>query len=312
MYMQQVKDVITSGRSGIAALSSHPVRPLVGTVGSTIVDAARALQRDETTGGDLRALTESLMRARDFALGEKIAHGMVVTFGTGAAQIHISNTEIKPILLSLREYGHKLSECIERYQQLLGMTPSKAGFRVFSLVLKKIIDDVPVNRELKTICNEALDIDLRLPQDPQWLRKVIVPINGVDTRVTLSISPVPLFSQAILRTLHTDVPSKDTHNRYGYQVRIEPEIARESLALRDLKARARQAVAVIAQASPILVIAFAVSLVPSSDLLPQVSSSPRVQEGLGEAVKLLAIVGAGLVSFATDRFIARRRLMPDT
>jgi hypothetical protein len=310
--MQRVKDVNTTGRPGIEAPSFRPVRPPVATVTSSLVDALRALRRDETSGGDLKALTESLSRARDFALGEKIAHGMVVTFGTGTAQIHISNTEIKPILQSLREYGHKLSDCIERYQQLLGMTPSKAGFRVFSLVLKKVIADDPLNRELKTVCNEALEIDLRSPENPQWKRQVVVPINGVDTKITLSLTPIPLLSKAVLRAMQTDVPLEDRHNRYGYQVKLEPEIANESVALRSFKARMRQALALTALTGPMIMTTFALSTVSSAELLPQLSAHPVIQELLGEATKFLMTASAGVASFAADRVIARRRLLSDT
>ena len=85
-----------------------------------------------------------------------------------------------------------------------------------SLLPKGVFED-RINRELKSICEEALDINLWSPNDPQWKRQIVVPINAVDTRITLLPAPISLFSRVLLGTLHSDVPMKERENRYGYQ-----------------------------------------------------------------------------------------------
>ena len=154
-----------------------------------------ALHRDESSGLDVEAASVPLRHVRNFALGEKIARGMVVTFGERIPHIHILNTEIKPILQSLGEYGGKLAECIQKYQGVAGETPSKEGCRVFSMVLRKVVSDPAASRELKRICDEALDVDLNSPQDKGWKREVVAHLSGVSTRISLSLVPLSLATR---------------------------------------------------------------------------------------------------------------------
>ena len=136
-----------------------------------------------------------------------------------------------------------------------------------SLLPKGVFED-RINRELKSICEEALDINLWSPNDPQWKRQIVVPINAVDTRITLLPAPISLFSRVLLGTLHSDVPMKERENRYGYQRTREPEVAQEGVAFRTLKPRIRQATAVTTLTSPTVITTLTGSLAPSADILP--------------------------------------------
>ena len=225
----------------------------MATISSTLREYAQTLVADESSGVDYHQLCESLGKLKNLVLGDKLAHGMVLTFGMSTPHIHILNTEVKPILQSLREHGAKISESVEKYQGISGITPSKSALRVFSLVLKKITPDDPDARaQLKTICDEARDLDLVSPANKDWKREMTLQLDGRNVRVSLSLTPISSFTKLLQNCVRTDIPKEDLKNNYAYKLTLEPEFLRESSSLRQLKQMGRQLVTTSAMGAPIV------------------------------------------------------------
>ncbi len=225
----------------------------MATISSTLREYAQTLVADESSGVDYHQLCQSLGKLKNLVLGDKLAHGMVLTFGMSTPHIHILNTEVKPILQSLREYGAKISESVEKYQGISGITPSKSALRVFSLVLKKIAPDDPdAKAQLKTICDEARDLDLVSPANKDWKREMTLRLDGRNVRVSLSLTPISSFTKLTLTCIKTDVPKEEVKNNYAYHLKLEPEVLRESSSLRQLKQTCRQIVTASAMGAPIM------------------------------------------------------------
>lgn len=268
-------------------------------------------QHSQETGSHcLSNLKIPLRLAHNLMFGEKIAHGMLVSFGAGNAQIHIKDTELKPILESIRTYGDSITNCITKYQGISGTTPSKSGFRVFSLVLRKLIPaDTVGYSHLKSVCEDALSIDLMSPQDPSWKREVILPINGAPTKITVSIAPQPLSTRAILKTVKTDVPAEYKNNRYAYRLTMEPAQFTEGSFIRKTKALFRQAMTAATLSGPIIMAGYILGQGALSTIIPRITSDPHIQKGL-LGVSNLSILGAvGTATYlAYERYNTSRLL----
>jgi hypothetical protein len=280
------------------------------TIASTALEWARAFHEDQNSGLATSELKAPVVRARDLIFGEKIAHGMCVSFGTGNAQIHIKDTELKPILESIRSHSTAISDCIERYQGLSGITPSKAGFRVFSLVLRKVMaaDEVG-SAQIKSVCQEALTINLASPADTTWKREWVLPINGVSTKLTISIIPLSTPTRAIVKSITTDVPAEDRDNRYAYRLTMEPEAFRESPALRRLKGICRQCVAVAGLASPMAAAEYAMSTGAVAAVMPQLSGESLIQRGALEVAHFSVLAAIGVVTYLAHQAYNSSRLL---
>ncbi len=237
----------------------------------------------------------SLNHLHDLAFGQKIFHGMYITFGAGASEIHIANTELEPILTSIRSYSHSISDAVERYQGITGVTPSKKGLRVFALVLGKVVDgDAPALQVIRELRKDALSIDLAAPSNPTWSRSLTLSINGSPIKATLSIEPLTSVVRTLVSAIKTEVPEEDRNNRYGYRLTMEPETFTESSVVRKLKSLCRQAVSLTALCSPIAAAEYAISTGMLRAIMPTISNQPVIQHGLIELAHLgvLACVGA--------------------
>ena len=158
----------------------------------------------------------------DIALGKKIAHGMVLTFGSGKAEIHIRKTPIKPILESLKYYSREVADSIERYQMITGVTPSKPGLRVFSMVLKKLADEPEARQAISRITDEALAIELNKPEVRKWKTSLQASIDGLPVTISLSLEKRPILDRILSQVVGSDLAPKDRNNRFGYRVEITP------------------------------------------------------------------------------------------
>lgn len=301
---EQVRSTTDSG-TAVKSIAGPPRDSANATL-----KCAHTASHDQSSGAILSTLTAPLVRARDLIFGEKIAHGMFISFGTGSAQIHIKDTELRPILESIRTYSASITDCIEKYQGLSGVTPSKAGFRVFSLVLRKLMaDDPKSSAQLKSVCHEALTIDLAAPADPRWRRDLPVPVSGVPTKISLSITPLSLFARAIVQAIKTDVPTEDQQNRYAYCLTMEPEKFSESTTLRQLKGLCRQAVTIAGLTSPMVLAEYAMSRGALFANIPILSSNPLIQRWVLELAHLSALAAVATTSYLAYQAYNSARLL---
>ena len=257
-----------------------------------------------------RGILTALQRANDLVFGERLAHGIVVTFGTGVPSIHIRDTALRPILESLKASAHKIPECLERYQLLSGMTPSKAGLRVMALVLKRLAaEDATARGRLQEVCDEALAINLSQSLSDKWKREITLPINGVVARISISIVPLSGLYRWGAQSLAPDIPKSERKNRCGYKLEIRPEKPLVNPLLHAAMLKLRQGVAVAGMVAPMAASVWAMSTVPLSQLLPQISSSQAMQRGFVGACECLIIAATAVVSYAAHQHLVNRRVL---
>jgi hypothetical protein len=247
--------------------------------------------------------------ANDLIFGEKLAHGIVVTFSSGVPSIHIRDTAIKPILESLRTSGNKISECIERYQLLSGITPSKAGFRVMGLVLRRLTEqDSSARSRLKEVYDEALAIDLSRSSPGGWKREIVIPIHGRNTRLSISVVPLSSLYRLGAQSFAVDIPKSERINQCGYKLEMRPEKTSGSGVLHAIKMKLRQGVAVAGMVAPMVGSVWAMKTMPLSELLPQISSNPAIQQGIVGVCECLAVVGTAIFSYTAHQYLLDRKI----
>ncbi len=257
-----------------------------------------------------RGILTALQHANDLVFGERLAHGIVVTFGTGVPSIHIRDTALRPILESLKASAHKIPECLERYQLLSGMTPSKAGLRVMALVLKRLAtEDATARARLQEVCDEALAINLSQSLSDTWKREITLPINGVVARLSISVVPLSGLYRLGAQSLAPDIPKSERKNRCGYKLEIRPEKPLENPMLYAIAMRLRQGFALGVMVAPMVASVWAMTAMPFSQLLPQISSSPELQRGFVGACGFLVIAATSAFSCCAHQYLLNRKIL---
>ncbi len=220
----------------------------------------RRLWADESSNS-LGALGPALSRLRDLVLGEKLAHGLVLTFGSTTPQMHMLNTAVDPLLASLEVHRELIAHAVVKYQGISGTTPSKSALRVFSLVLRRL---TPVESDaratLSDICKEARALNLISPADKDWKREMTLMLADRPVRLSLSLTPISTFTKLTIQCLNTDVPKEEEKNNYAYHLTLEPDVATESRSLRQLKQTGRQLVTALGMGAPTLGVSFAAAV----------------------------------------------------
>jgi hypothetical protein len=245
-------------------------RALIKVSGDDLCPNSRTHPFEDARNSEIEALKFPLSRALELAFGENLIYGVIITFGNGRPEIHIRDTDVKPILASMRSRGHKILQSIKRYQEISGVTPSKTAFRVFALVLRKIIPaDTSEYSEFKSLCEDALRIDLTTPANKSWNRELILTLHGTRVRVDLSIEPVSFFNRLLLRALPTDMPTHERDNMFTYRLKMSLEKPNEKIAFAEIKHIGRQVVAQIVKYYPVVVAeyflsSFIIPLIPKS------------------------------------------------
>jgi hypothetical protein len=251
-----------------------------------------------------------LSAVHDIVVGRKIAHGMIVRFGSGTASLHMRNTEVKRILESVRASGAEIAECIEKYQLVQGISPSRNAFRVMALVLQKLSPrDSDSRRELKALCDEALAIDLSAPQQKGWRREIGLQLSGVDTRLTVSLVPLSSMYRLGARAFAVDLPLEDRSHRFGYRLEMRPQQPSKNTVWSAIGGRVRQAMALAGACAPMAATMVAMTYAPLADVIPRVSANPSVQGAVGGIAEFLVVVGVGVASYFSDQYFVNRKIM---
>lgn len=310
--MLDVKSSHRTGSKPSTGASDPAAAAPLETLGSTLRATARALMADESSGFNAREAERSAGEILNAALGEKMLHGVVITSSSGAPEMHVLNTELRPILRSLDRDGGRLVECIQKYQGLSGTTPSRAALRLFGIMLKKRAADPDTRAAVHAICEEAHSINLISPVDKSWKREMSMQLNGVPIKVALSLVPLSAVTRGIIRHMDTDVPQEDRQNRYAYRLTLEPEVLTESPGLKGMKRFARQGIAAVSVMGPIAIAYPVIVASGVSEMIPTVSSSPLMQSIVGECARLTLLAGLGAVMFKAVRSLVERRVLgPD-
>jgi hypothetical protein len=179
------------------------------------------------------------------------------------------------------------------------------------MVLRKVVSDPAASRELKRICDEALDIDLISPQDREWKREVVVPISGVNTRISLSLVPLSLTTRAIMKTISTDVPERDRGNRFGYRLTLEPETSRGGAMLNRAYGMLRQSISLCSLSAPMMVTCYLMTRFPFGELVPRMSENGTIQGALADGVAFTTLAAVGALTYQAYRGLTRRMLLSD-
>jgi hypothetical protein len=245
----------------------------------------------------------------DIVLGKKLAPGIVVTFSSGTASIHILNTTIKETLKEVKSFATAFADSIQRYQLVSGLAPSKRGFEVMALALRKLLPkDGEARRELKQLCSEALAFNLLLSEQPKWQREISISIGGVDTRISVSLVPLSPLRRLGLRLLNTDVPVDERLHRFGYKLEMRPEQSSGNAVLNAIASRIRQAVVVGTLISPMVLTAYAMMTASTEALTPQISANPQVQRLVVGVACFSVLAGMGAILHRAHDCLINRKI----
>jgi hypothetical protein len=203
-------------------------------------------------------------------------------------------TPIQPIMASLKNYAGKIADSIVQYQSVEGITPSKSGLRVFSMVLKKLADTPEARTAIREMTDNALTIDLNEPADLKWSCALNATIYGLPVSIALSLKKRPTFERFLSSLSNEpDLDSAERSNRFGYQVKIAPEAPGNQL-LASLACRARQIVWIAC-----------LSAAPTTAMIAGILTS------FPSSVTHTGVVAAAIVGYALHRHLSRNRLLSD-
>ncbi len=277
------------------------------TVKSSKVRTPTPLAGDSVFSG-LKTPTQIL---GNIFLGEKLADGVVASFGGGKPTIHVLDTDARATLQSIRNHAAELPNCIERYRVLQGFTPSKEAFKVCELILRKHMGgDREAIATLKKISDEATRIDLRQPADSSWKREMCCSIGGVTTRITISVMPVSLVTRLVTRVLSTDLSPEARANRYGFQVTLRPEAESSKLSLAPMRRLCRQVAEMSLKIAPMLAVGASLSDRALVDVASNLTRNQSLQSLLADGLRFASYAAVGAVTFIVTQRMQRARLCP--
>jgi hypothetical protein len=244
-------------------------------------------------------------------LGEKLADGVVASFGGGTPTIHVLDTDAKATLQSIRNHAAELPNCIERYRILKGFTPSKEAFKLCELILRKHMGgDREAIANLKKIGDEATRIDLKRPMDSSWKREMCCSIGGVATRITISLTPVSLFHRLLTPVVGTDLSLEAQANRYGYQVTLRPEADASKLSLAPIRRLFRQVAEMSLKIAPMIAVGASLNQSTLIDLASKLTQNQLSQGYLADSLRFASSAAVGALTFIATQRMQRARLCP--
>lgn len=247
----------------------------------------------------------------NIVLGERIAPGVCVTFATGRASMHVTRTNAPHTIESLRESITKIPAFIERYRSLQGFTPSFGAFKLCTLMLRlQMGTDREGIRNLQNICAEAKALDLKRPLDRKWKREMKCEIGGVPTRLTVSLSRVPMFTRVVSRLMRTDLSVEDRANRYGFRVSLKNDTSRSFFSLAPVRKMVRQAAEVSTLMAPVAATLLVAKPSVLAGIANKLSENPLVRGALIDGMGLGALAIAGTLTYIVKSRLQRAQLAP--
>lgn len=247
----------------------------------------------------------------NIVLGERIAPGVCVTFATGRASMHVTRTNAPHTIESLRESITKIPAFIERYRSLQGFTPSFGAFKLCTLMLRlQMGTDREGIRNLQNICAEAKALDLKRPLDRKWKREMKCEIGGVPTRLTVSLSRVPMFTRVVSRLMRTDLSVEDRANRYGFRVSLKNDTSGSFFSLAPVRKMVRQAAEVSTLMAPVAATLLVAKPSVLAGIANKLSENPLVRGALIDGMGLGALAIAGTLTYIVKSRLQRAQLAP--
>jgi len=247
----------------------------------------------------------------NIVLGERIAPGVYVTFTTGSARIHVARTDVPHTVESLRESITKIPAFVDRYRSLQGFTPSFGAFKLCTLMLRiQMGTDRARIRDLQNICAEAKAVDLKHPVDRTWKREMKCEIGGVPTRLTVSLSRVPMFTRVVCRLMRTDLSREDRANRYGFRVSLRNDTRESFFSLAPARKLFRQAAEVSAGMIPMAATLLVAKPSVLAGIASKLSENPLVRGALIDGMGLGALAIAGTLTYLLKSRAQRAHLAP--
>jgi hypothetical protein len=247
----------------------------------------------------------------NIVLGERIAPGVYVTFSTGRARMHVARTDAPHTIESLRESVTKIPAFVERYRSLQGFTPSFSAFKLCALMMRmQMGTDRAGIRRIQDLCAEAKAVDLKRPVDRKWKREMKCEIGGVPTKLTVSLSRVPMFTRVVSRLMRTDLSREDRANRYGFKVSLKNDTKESFFSLTPARKLFRQAAEMSALMTPIAATLLVARPSVLAGLAANLSESPVIRGALVDGMGMGAVAIAGTLTYLVKTRALRALLAP--
>jgi hypothetical protein len=207
------------------------------------------------------------------------------------------------MLRGIKEFEGNFARYLEQYQVVSGITPSRTALWVLSVALRKMNrNDERTCGAIRSLCQEARELDLSTPLQQPWSVCVPLKVDGVAVTFTLSLETLPTTYRALVRVMGSAVPEADRENKCGYRITFQLTHPHETEALRKVKALERQAVAFSVLLAPVVAAAHIIEglSLPSKIASMLVGEGP-FHSGLESMTHLGLLGAAGLVGFGIYR-----------